>query len=357
MTDILAYDRMGSVRTFDQDGRLRVERTPISKANVCPYRGNEIPKWDKLGLDPERVYRLLRDPAELEKSATTFNGLPVLEEHHHVTAVNPRRDLVVGTTGNEASFEAPFLYNSLVVWDGAAIDRIKSGEQRELSSAYRYEADMTPGEYEGEPYDGVMRNISGSHVAVVPTGRAGPDVLVADAQPESMNMPKNTKLRDRLLASVRPFLANDADMDACTKAMDDDLDDVTAEDGEDFDVMAQKMRDAGMSEEDIAACRAMCAAQAQDTDEEARRERLRAAGLTDDEIEKCMGALTATATDKTEEERSVREAEGARLTDEERAAKEREAAEARRTDEERQTAMDAVSVRLPVRQRLARSSA
>lgn len=346
MNDILAYDRMGSVRTFDQDGRLRVERTPISKANVCSYRGNEIPKWDTLGLDPERIYRLLRDPAELERGAPTFNGLPVLEEHHHVTAVNPRRDLVVGTTGNEASFEAPFLYNSLVVWDGQAIDRIKSGEQRELSSAYRYDADMTPGAYQGDQYDGVMRNISGSHVAVVPTGRAGPDVLVADAQPESMKMPKNTKLRDKLLASVRPFLANDADMDACKKAMDDDLDDTTATDNADFDVMAQKMRDAGMSEDDIAACRAMCEAQAQDTDEQVRREKLRAAGLSDDEIEKCMGALTATATDESEEERLAREAEAARLSDEERAQKEketreREAAGVRQEAEKRETAMDA----------------
>lgn len=121
MNDILAYDRMGSVRTVDADGRLRVAKTPISKANVCPYRGKEIPGWDKLGLDPERIYRLLRDPQELEKGAHTFNGLPVLEEHYHVTADDPRRDLVIGTTGNEASFEAPFLYDSLVIWDGPSI--------------------------------------------------------------------------------------------------------------------------------------------------------------------------------------------------------------------------------------------
>lgn len=354
MSNILAYDRVGTVRTFDEDGRLRVAKTPISKANVCPYRGNEIPRWDKLGLDPERVYRLLRSPEELERAVHTFNGLPVLEEHHHVTAVNPRRDLVVGTTGNEASFETPFLYNSLVIWDGVAIDRIKSGEQRELSSAYRYEADMTPGEYQGEPYDGVMRNISGSHVAVVPTGRAGPDVLVADAKPESIDMPKkNTARRDKLLATLKPFLANDADMEAAKKAMDEDMDEDMngATDSADFEAMAQKMRDAGMSEDDIAACRALCEAQAQDTDENARRAKLREAGLTDDEIEKCMGALAVTANDETEEERRAREAAGAAQSDEERARREkedreREAAGARRADEERQTAMDAALARV-----------
>ncbi|WP_046901575.1 DUF2213 domain-containing protein [Gluconobacter oxydans] len=352
MNDILAYDRMGSVRTVDADGRLRVAKTPISKANVCPYRGKEIPGWDKLGLDPERIYRLLRDPQELEKGAHTFNGLPVLEEHYHVTADDPRRDLVIGTTGNEASFEAPFLYDSLVIWDGPSIERIKSGEQRELSSAYRYRPDMTAGAFDGEPYDGVMRDIVGSHVAVVPAGRAGPDVLVADAKPENINMPKNMTLRDKLLASVTPFLAKDADLEACKKAMDDDLDDKTAtNDAADTlrNLLAGRVPDDVMDQV-LALFQNKAAGGdldvATDDDIETRREKLKAAGLTDDEVDKCLGALTATASDKepTEANRQ-REAEGARQADAERAAREkadreREAAGARKADEI-QSAMDA----------------
>ncbi|MCX5617054.1 DUF2213 domain-containing protein, partial [Bombella sp. TMW 2.2559] len=65
---ILAYDRVGSVRTFDENGRLRVETTPISKANVCGYWGREIPDHAHLGLDPDKMYQLLRDPDELKKA-------------------------------------------------------------------------------------------------------------------------------------------------------------------------------------------------------------------------------------------------------------------------------------------------
>ncbi|WP_058987817.1 DUF2213 domain-containing protein [Acetobacter senegalensis] len=331
MTDILAYDRMGSVRTTDAEGRLRVAATPISKANICPYMGREIPSNRELGLDPERIYQMLRDPDELKKAASSFNGLPVLEEHYHVTAANPRRDLVVGTTGNEATFDAPYLMNSLVIWDGDAIDRIKTGEQRELSSAYRYRADMTPGEYEGEKYDGVMRDIVGSHVAVVPSGRAGPDVLVADAQLENPNMKKIPKNKQgALLAKLRPFLAQDADMEACKKAMDEDMDDKTAKD--DACETLRNLLGGRVPDEIMDQVLALfentstegAENVAEDDGEEERRAKLREAGFSDDEIDKMISALASVAEDEeqTEADRQ-REAEATRKADAERAEKER----------------------------------
>lgn len=177
--DRLAFDR-ASVRTKDTDGRLHVSMTNISKANVCPYLGKEIPNAEALGLDPDKIYRLLRDPAELEKAARTFNNLPLLIVHKPVNADEPARELTIGTTGTDAVWEAPYLRNSLAVWDAEGIAGIESEEQRELSSAYHYTPDMTPGEYEGDPYDGVMRDIIGNHVALVEEGRAGADVVVQD---------------------------------------------------------------------------------------------------------------------------------------------------------------------------------
>lgn len=188
MNDILAHDRMGSVRMTDEDGRLHVATTPISKATVNAYWGREIPGADTLGLVPDRLYHLLRDPAELARAAPTFNALPVLAEHAHVTADAPRADLVVGTTGTHARFASPYLTNSLAIWNAGAIHNIRSGAQRELSCAYRYTPVMEAGQFEGQPYDGRMTNIRGNHVALVPSGRAGPDVVVADANPRDIFM-------------------------------------------------------------------------------------------------------------------------------------------------------------------------
>ena len=208
----LALDR-ATVRTIDKDGRLHVEITPISKANVCPYYGREIPGAEALGLEPDRIYQLLRDPGELAKAAPTFNNLPLLNKHVRTSADDPQKDAIVGSTGTDASYDAPYLKNSLVVWDASAIAGVRTGEQRELSASYHYVADMTPGIYEGGPYDGRMTEIVGNHVALVPVGRAGADVLVSDQLPEDMNPMKQkhrAAVRAALVATVAPMLAQDS---------------------------------------------------------------------------------------------------------------------------------------------------
>lgn len=217
--DALAMDR-NSVRVFDQDGHLRVEMTPISKANVCPYYGREIPDFEALGLDPERVYNLYRDADELAKAASTFVGKPLLLKHVPVSAKDHPREITVGSIGDAVEFHAPYLMAPLNIWDGAAIALIESDRQKELSSSYRYRADMTPGVLAGESYDGVMRDISANHVALVEEGRAGPDVVVGDSKQEIITM-KKTALLSRMasvahgaiLAHVMPKLAADQKID------------------------------------------------------------------------------------------------------------------------------------------------
>lgn len=211
--DALAFD-LQSLRQKDVDGRMHVAKSPISKANVCPYYGYEIPNAEALGLQPDHIYRLLRDPIELAKATDTFNNLPLMSTHVATSADDPQKDLVVGATGTDAVFDPPYLYNSLVIWDGDAIGGIESNQQRELSSSYRYDADMTPGVFEGQPYDGRMTNIVGNHVALVTKGRAGADVLVSDSMPtEFESMPTKSRIavavRAALSTHLRPLLAVD----------------------------------------------------------------------------------------------------------------------------------------------------
>lgn len=176
----LANDK-DSVRQADADGRLHVAETNISKAVVNPYRGDEIPDFEKLGLDPNRVYKLYRHPDELKKAAKSFQRLPLLKQHEPTSAVDHPKDLVVGATGSNVQFKDPYLVADLAIWPQDDIEKVLADVKRELSSSYHYKADMTPGRTpSGESFDGVMREISGNHVALVHEGRAGPDVLVAD---------------------------------------------------------------------------------------------------------------------------------------------------------------------------------
>ena len=185
MRPMMAFDR-ASVRSIDADGRLHVEITNISKATVNPYWGYEIPNGEELGLEMNRVYMLLRDPEELAKAASTSNNIQLLDRHDPVSAQDDKKERVIGSNGTDAVFQAPFLRNSLVVWDADAIERINKRETQELSCAYRYMPDMTPGIYEGIRYDGVMRDLCFNHVALVERGRAGPDVVVGDSSKTPM---------------------------------------------------------------------------------------------------------------------------------------------------------------------------
>jgi len=99
-----------------------------------------------------------------------------------VSAEKHKPEIVIGSTGTDAEFDGTYLKNSLVIWEQGAIDKIQMDIQKEISCAYRFVADMTPGEINGEQYDGVMRDIIGNHVAIVETGRAGSDVVVSDSK-------------------------------------------------------------------------------------------------------------------------------------------------------------------------------
>lgn len=184
--DRIAFDR-ASQRHFDENGFLHVAMTPISKEAVNDYYGYEIPGWQKLGLDPNRIYKGYRPASELARAAATFNGLPLLKEHVKVSAEDLKEELRAGNLGTAAKFVAPYLYNALIIQDAESIEGLnpKDGQPAkcELSSSYRYDPVFKPGVFQGQQYDFVMTNIRGNHVALVEEGRAGPDVVVADAKP------------------------------------------------------------------------------------------------------------------------------------------------------------------------------
>jgi 8-oxo-dGTP pyrophosphatase MutT (NUDIX family) len=185
----LALDR-SSVRMIDKDGRLHVEEANICKACVSPYRGKEIPGWDEesqthdLGLDPDRIYMMLRPPEELEKAFATSNGVQLLRKHVPVNADDHKPYDTVGSVGTSARWEDPYVKNALTVWPAADIGGVESKKKVELSPGYHYKPVMRAGTFKGQYYDGKMVDIEFNHVAIVEEGRQGPDVVIGDAPEE-----------------------------------------------------------------------------------------------------------------------------------------------------------------------------
>lgn len=208
MKEDLTFD--ASLREIDQNGHMHVKVANISAARVNPYYGKEIPGWKELGLDAGKIYQMLRDPEELKKAASTFNGSPLLDTHVPVSAWDHPFGKVVGATGTEAAFDGTYLKNSLVIWPAEAIENIESGEQREISCSYSYTPDMSPGVFDGVAYDGIMRDIKANHVALVEKGRAGADVYVSDSKPVDIEDGMKKKYS---VASIRK-LAEDKKIDS-----------------------------------------------------------------------------------------------------------------------------------------------
>lgn len=232
----LLFDATPSVRSKDENGFLHVALTPISKATVNPYLGREIEGSAAHGMKPDAIYYGLRDPKELEKAADTFNGLPLLLEHHPTDAENLPKEWVVGSMGTDAVYEKPYLKNSMTVTDAQAIGYIEDGTAKEISCSYRFTPDFTAGTYteaDGSEvhYDFIMRDIRGNHVALVPEGRAGHDVHVADSG-DAVNINRQER-RDFMplddfiskflpLASEEEKQAAKAALEALTTAKDED---------------------------------------------------------------------------------------------------------------------------------------
>jgi hypothetical protein len=83
----------------------------------------------------------------------------------------------IGYSGSQVRYNDGFVEVALVVTDQDAIEKIKRKDATEVSAGYKVDFDPTPGlTPEGEEYAGVQRNIRVNHIAIVPRGRAGPEV-------------------------------------------------------------------------------------------------------------------------------------------------------------------------------------
>lgn len=207
---MFAYDKapIESHRKIDDNGFLHVDIANVTKEQVAPYKGDEIPDYERLGFKADEIYKAYRPAEELEKPETinSLNGIPILLNHHLDTADNPQKQHRIGSTGTDASFDRPYLRNSLHIQDADAIKRINDGSMKELSLCYRYTPVKKSGEFKGEHYDFLMTDISCNHLALVDEGRAGADCYVSDSKPEEVKMDEKQQAEQALLDTAKQTL-------------------------------------------------------------------------------------------------------------------------------------------------------
>lgn len=150
------------------EGYLRVHAT-IARTGVQHYSNADG--------SIRREYRAPEDVA-LPESLASFAGKSITDEHPPILLDSANtKHYQKGFTGTEIVYDNGFVKAVMTVTDQDLIDKIQRGDAVEVSAGYRVAYDANPGiTPDGEHYDGRQKEIIGNHVAVVKTGRAGPQV-------------------------------------------------------------------------------------------------------------------------------------------------------------------------------------
>jgi hypothetical protein len=121
--------------------------------------------------------RAFRPREELKKSLFTFDGAWCVSKKHpdRMLVTDPRE--ISGKVSNAEWDESRGLVKGHIHLfkpknDPAFIQDVKEGRLKDVSIGFIYAEDWTPGEYQGQKYDFIQRNLLINHVAVgVPRGR------------------------------------------------------------------------------------------------------------------------------------------------------------------------------------------
>lgn len=160
-----------SAKERTPSGGLRVPAA-ITRMGVFQYEDADGHRWGEL-----RPAKEVFDPASL----ATLRGAP-LTDLHPDRPVSPDtwKQLCVGHLGDDVTQDGEFVHGTVLVEDANEIRRVESGERIELSAGYECDLDEVVGEYHGQSYQRVQKNIRYNHVALGPAGwgRAGSDVAL-----------------------------------------------------------------------------------------------------------------------------------------------------------------------------------
>ena len=175
-------------RKYDINGWYEVKDNPLSKVGVFPYTGAMIDPNGEFGLDPDKIYNVMRPKDELADPETinSFKLVPWIDEHvmlgEEENGLTPaEKKGISGVIGENVFFddEDDMLKGNVKVFAENLKNDIEKGK-KELSLGYRCKYEKESGIFNGQSYDFVQKCIRGNHMASVDEGRMGSEVAVQD---------------------------------------------------------------------------------------------------------------------------------------------------------------------------------
>lgn len=146
---------------FTEEGYL-VDQPILTSVGIFEYINPDGSTRRELRL-PEHVFN--------EKSLASYKGKPIIITHDAgvVSKDNVGREQI-GTIITEGYQSGEDVRAEVIIHDTGAM---KDSGLKELSLGYNLDLIEEPGEWNGEPYDGIQTNIVINHLALVSSARAG----------------------------------------------------------------------------------------------------------------------------------------------------------------------------------------
>ena len=171
---------------FQQD----IQKFDVNVLHKTPegyYQGNVV--CTGIGvfryLDKNKKFvQRLRDVDDVKAATASINCKPITLQHpNRPVDINNVKDLKVGMTANDATFDGLNNRVTVTITDKDAVDAIDRGEVKAFSMGYKCSVVDNDGVWQGVHHDQQQKDIVYNHLALVTKGRAGDKVnfMVGDS--------------------------------------------------------------------------------------------------------------------------------------------------------------------------------
>ena len=155
------YDSIPLGETYFTPEGYLIDHPILTRVGIFEYKNPDGSIRRELRL-PEEVFA--------PESLASYKGKPVILTHEAgmIDSDNVQQEQI-GTILSEGTQDGDNVRAQIIIHDARKLDY----GLRELSLGYSLDLEETPGEWQGQPYDVIQRNIRVNHVALVEKARAG----------------------------------------------------------------------------------------------------------------------------------------------------------------------------------------